>query len=206
MDRATQHEHRRKRLAQAPPPERSLWARSIPVCGESLICVEKQQFATHTLSISPHCGLYAAPSLCRLLPAPRAVGEQFRAFAALPSQHVALNAPGESTDCAHPVLRRRGSPSSSALLDSALSTPHFNPRFTWNPLSGVSWFSSFALQPAELLASLADLTRHSLLCPANRGFYFRAFGRVGRPSRRRIYLRWHLGTSTDRTLTCWNGS
>jgi len=57
-----------------------------------------------------------------------------------------------------------------------------------------------------LLASLADLTRHSLLCPANRGFYFRAFGRVGRPSRRRIYLQWHLGTSTDRTLTCWNVS
>jgi hypothetical protein len=28
VDRATQHEHRRKRLAQAPPPERSLWAGS----------------------------------------------------------------------------------------------------------------------------------------------------------------------------------
>ena len=89
-------------------------------------------------------------------------------------------------------------------LDSALSTPHFNPlhvEFTF----GVSRFAH-SLQPAELLASLADLTRHSLLCPANRGFYFRAFGRVGRPSRRRIYLQWHLGTSTHRTLTCWNGS
>ena len=154
-------------------------------------------------SISPHCGLYAAPSLCRLVPA-SAVGEQFRAFAAIPSQHVALNAPGESADCAHPVLRRRDSPSSIALLDSALSTPHFNPLHVESTF-GVSWFAH-SLRPAELLASLADLTRPSLLCPANRGFYFRAFGRVGRPSRRRIYLRWHLGTSTDRTLTCWNGS
>ena len=33
-------------------------------------------------------------------------------------------------------------------------------------------------------------------------FYVRAFGRVGHPPRRRIYLRWHLGTSTDRTFTC----
>jgi hypothetical protein len=111
--------------------------------------------------------------------------------------------PGESADCAHPVFVggvRLRPPS----LDSALSTPHFNPlhvEFTF----GVSRFAH-ALQPAELLASLADLTRHSLLCPANRGFYFRAFGRVGRPSRRRIYLQWHLGTSADRTLTCWNGS
>ena len=45
-------------------------------------------------------------------------------------------------------------------LDSALSTPHFNPlhvEFTF----GVSRFAH-SLQPAELLASLADLTRHYL--------------------------------------------
>jgi hypothetical protein len=68
-----------------------------------------------------------------------------------------------------------GSPSSSALLDSALSTPHFYPlhvEFTF----GVSWFAH-SLQPAELLASLADLTRHSL--PSQRRLLLPSF----RPSR-----------------------
>lgn len=85
------------------------------------------------------------------------------------------NAPGESADCAHPVLRRRGSPSSSALLDSALSTPHFNPLHVESTF-GVSWFAH-SLQPAELLASLADLTRHSL--PSQRRLLLPSF----RPSR-----------------------
>src|ERR1700724_4306905 len=104
--------------------------------------------------------------------------------------------PPESPPTARPQSSSAGFAFVHPSLDSALSTPHFNPlhvEFTF----GVSWFAH-SLQPAELLASLADLTRHSLLCPAHRGFYFRAFGRVGRPSRRRIYLRWHLGTSTDR--------
>ena len=60
-------------------------------------------------------------------------------------------------------------------LDSALSTPHFNPlhvEFTF----GVSRFAH-SLQPAELLASLADLTRHSL--PSQRRLLLPSF----RPSR-----------------------
>ena len=83
--------------------------------------------------------------------------------------------PEGSADCAHPVLGRRGSPSSSALLDSALSTPHFNPLHVESTF-GLSWFAH-SLQPAELLASLADLTRHSL--PSQRSLLLPSF----RPSR-----------------------
>jgi hypothetical protein len=86
-----------------------------------------------------------------------------------------LNAPREPADCAHPVLRRRGSPSSSALLDSALSTPHFNPLHVESTF-GVSWFAH-SLQPAELLASLADLTRHSL--PSQRRLLLPSFRWIG---------------------------
>ena len=106
-----------------------------------------------------------------------------------------------------PTARTSSSPAGFAFvylsLDSALSTTHLNPLHV-ESLFGVSRFAH-ALQPAELLASLADLTRQSS-CPADGGFYFRAFGQVGHPSCRRIYLQWHLGTSTDRTFTCWNGS
>ena len=65
-------------------------------------------------------------------------------------------------------VRRLRAPSSSSAgfafvhrsVDSALSTPHFNPLRVESTF-GVSWFAH-SLQPAELLASLADLTRHSL--------------------------------------------
>ena len=60
-------------------------------------------------------------------------------------------------------------------LDSALSTSHFNPLHVESTF-GVSWFAD-SLQPAELLASLADLTRHSL--PSQRRLLRPSF----RPSR-----------------------
>ena len=70
----------------------------------------------------------------------------------MPSQHVALHAPGESADCAHPVLRRWDSPSSIALWTRHSQCPTLI-RFRWNPLSG----SPDSLIRYNLLRLLASL-------------------------------------------------
>jgi hypothetical protein len=119
-------------------------------------------------------------------------------FAVVLSRHVALQAPGESADCTHPVLRQRESPSPSGVFGLGTLDFPLESAFMWTCYFGVSRFAD-SLRPAELLAPLAGLTGH--FPPSQQGFYVRAFGR-GHPPRRRIYLRWHLGTSTDRTFTC----
>ena len=74
----------------------------------------------------------------------------------IPSQPVALVCPRRVHRLLAPRLRRWDSPSSGPALDSALSTFHLNPlRVGFN--FGASWFTHL-LQPAELLASLADRT------------------------------------------------
>src|SRR5437660_9037672 len=94
----------------------------------------------------------------------------------IPSQHVALHAPGESADCAHPVLRRWDSPSSIALGTRHSQRPTLI-RFTWNPLSG-SPGSLIRYNLLSCLPPLADLTRHSTL-PSRRRLLLPSF----RPSR-----------------------
>jgi hypothetical protein len=74
----------------------------------------------------------------------------------VPSQHVALFFPGESRPGALPALQQRVSPSPTSPRGSALSLFHFNP-LRVGLFFGAFWFAH-SLQPAELFASLADLT------------------------------------------------
>ena len=61
----------------------------------------------------------------------------------------------------HPVLRQRESPSSSGVFGLGTLESPTSIRFMWTCDFGVSWFTD-SLRPAELLASLADLTGHLL--------------------------------------------
>ena len=98
----------------------------------------------------------------------------------VPSRHAVLYGHGESIDCTCSVLHRWHGPSPRA-YGSAL--PRL-PIIRFRRAEGFRGFSgSLALQPVELLVSLADLTGFP---PANGEFYLRAFQRVGRPSRGRI--------------------
>ena len=89
---------------------------------------------------------------------------------------VVLYPRGESPDCAHPVLRRRDSPSSIALWTRHSQRPTLI-RFMWNPLSG-SPGSLIRYNLLSCLPPLADLTRHSTL-PSRRRLLRPSF----RPSR-----------------------
>jgi hypothetical protein len=75
----------------------------------------------------------------------------------VPSQPVALVRLRRVHRLLAPSLRRWGSPSSGHASDSALSSLSTLIRFTWGPVFGASWFTRL-VQPAELLASLADRT------------------------------------------------
>jgi hypothetical protein len=105
----------------------------------------------------------------------------------VPSQHVALFPPRRVHRLRVPSPSAMVSPSPTCALGSALSSFHLNPLHVgW--IFGVFWFAH-SLQPAELLASPGGPDRmrgDSLLAPSHGGFYSRACGRVGRPSRRRV--------------------
>ena len=112
------------------------------------------------------CGAYAVPATHR--PRPSASGSELSH--SVPSHPVALVCPRRVHRPLAPSLRRWGSPSSTPSWDSALSTSHFNPLHV-EPIFGASWFAH-SLRPAELLASLADLTSRAgqqrLLLPSLR--------------------------------------
>ena len=112
------------------------------------------------VATSPPCELYATPSLCWLI---TSLGRR----RVVPSFHIPFllslspsYVPGESIDCLHPdfidVVR----------LHPALPRTRHSQMLHLNPLRvgaifGASWFTHL-LQPAELLASLADRTNVSI--------------------------------------------
>jgi len=59
----------------------------------------------------------------------------------------------------------------------------------------------YPLRPADLLASLADLTG---LSPSHRRLLHPSFQRVSYPSRCRVWLRWQLSKLHRRPRTHWN--
>jgi hypothetical protein len=105
---------------------------------------------------SPHCELYAPPSLCWLITSlgSRRAVPSFRIpflLNLLPSY-----VPGESIDCLHPVFV------DGVRLRPALPRTRHSQLLHLNPLRvgaifGASWFAHL-VRPAELLASLADRT------------------------------------------------
>ena len=100
----------------------------------------------------------------------------------IPSQPVALVCPRRVQRLHTPRLRRWDSPSSGSTSDSALSI---------SPLESASCGAPFSGLPDSLTRynrlSCSPLWRTGPMFPlASRGFYFRAFGRVGHPPRRRI--------------------
>src|SRR5439155_6082818 len=103
---------------------------------------------------SPLSGLYAGPCLG---PNASAAHERFRAFAAVPSRHVALIDPGESAGCTRPVP----SPATLAFVRWRRTRHSQVPtiRVRWAAFSRLSWFAP--LRPVGWLASLdgSDQTR-----------------------------------------------
>ena len=105
---------------------------------------------------SPHCELYAPPSLCWLITSlgSRRAVPSFRIpflLNLLPSY-----VPGESIDCLHPVFV------DGVRLRPVLPRTRHSQLLHLNPLRvgaifGASWFAHL-VRPAELLASLADRT------------------------------------------------
>ena len=99
------------------------------------------------------CDAFAV--LAHRQPRPSASGSELSHT--VPSQPVALVCLRRVHRLLAPRLHRWGSPSSGHASDSALSSFSTLIRFTWDPIFGASWFAHL-LQPAELLASLADRT------------------------------------------------
>ena len=101
---------------------------------------------------------------------------------AIPSQPVALVCPRRVHRLLTPRLRRRPSPSSGPSFGLGTLNCSTSIRFMWILISGLpgslAWYNRLSCLP---------LWRTGPMLPsASRGFYFRAFGRVGHPPRRRI--------------------
>jgi len=123
------------------------------------------------IPISPHSGLYEMPSLCARLRAPRRPPSGSELSCSALYRHVVAWDPGKLVGCIHPVP----SPTTLAFDRKQRSRrfPHpHTPILMGDSISGL-YCRSLSLQPADLLASLSELTGVFLL--ANRGFYVRAF-------------------------------
>ena len=100
----------------------------------------------------------------------------------IPSQPVALVCPRRVHRLLTPRLRRRPSPSSGPSFGLGTLNCSTSIRFMWILISGLpgslTWYNRLSCLPLWRTGPMLPL--------ASRGFYFRAFGRVGHPPRRRI--------------------
>jgi len=147
------------------------------------------------------------PSLCHRTPWPRQPTSGSELSLRTLCRHVVVFDPGKSIGCIYPVP----SPTALAFANST-QTRHFHYPHTCAS-RGASLtrlhYRSLALQPADLLAPLAQLTetftkadnpmsftflgREPFAGLSQRGLLLPGFQRIGHPHRRRISLPWQLG-------------